>query len=112
MASPRPSKPPEDRREPPADADTFLAAADTIAALRPELSLLEAGVLAGLHLGLAADSRSFARVFGVEHALVLRAVEELAGGALLAVTARDARTQRTRYEASPAGRDVFAQLAA
>lgn len=52
--------------EPAADAETFLAATDTIAALRPELSLLEAGILAGLHLGLAADSRSFARIFGVE----------------------------------------------
>ncbi len=96
---------------PPADADTFLAATDTIAALRTELSLLEAGILAGLHLGLAQDSRTFARVFGVEHALVLRAVDTLIDGDLLAVTARDARTQRTRYEATPAGRDILAMLA-
>ncbi len=98
--------------EPPADADSFLATTDTIAALRPELSLLEAGILAGLHLGLADDSRSFARVFGVEHALVLRAVETLAGEALVSVTARDARTQRTRYAASEVGRSVLAVLAA
>ncbi|MGX5775258.1 hypothetical protein [Methylorubrum zatmanii] len=98
--------------EPPADAETFLAATDTIAALRPELNLLEAGILAGLHLGLASDSRSFARVFGVEHALVLRAVEALAGAALLTVTARDARTQRTRYEASQAGSAMLTALAA
>ncbi|KQT47706.1 formate dehydrogenase [Methylobacterium sp. Leaf456] len=98
--------------EPPADAETFLATTDTIAALRPELSLLESGILAGLHLGLADDSRSFARVFGVEHALVLRAVETLAGEALVSVTARDARTQRTRYAASEVGRSVLAVLAA
>ncbi|MBD8907610.1 hypothetical protein [Methylorubrum zatmanii] len=98
--------------EPPADAETFLAATDTIAALRPELNLLEAGILAGLHLGLASDSRSFARVFGVEHALVLRAVEALASAALLTVTARDARTQRTRYEASQAGSAMLTALAA
>ena len=98
--------------EPPADAATFLATTDTIAALRPELSLLEAGILAGLHLGLAGDSRRFARVFGIEHALVLRAVEGLAGEALLGVTARDGRTQRTRYAPSPAGRGVLAVLAA
>lgn len=98
--------------EPPADAETFLATTDTIAALRPELSLLESGILAGLHLGLAADSRSFARVFGVEHALVLRAVETLAGETLVSVTARDARTQRTRYAASEVGRSVLAALAA
>ncbi|MEH3117777.1 MAG: hypothetical protein PGN25_09330 [Methylorubrum populi] len=98
--------------EPPADAETFLAATDTLAALRPELSLLEAGILAGLHLGLAGDSRSFARIFGVEHALVLRAVEGLAGAALLTVTARDGRTQRTRYAASAAGTAVLTALAA
>ena len=98
--------------EPAADAETFLAATGTIAALRPELSLLEAGILAGLHLGLAADSRSFARIFGVEHALVLRAVETLTGDALLTVTARDPRTQRTRYEASATGSAVLTALAA
>ena len=98
--------------EPAADAETFLAATDTIAALRPELSLLEAGILAGLHLELAADSRSFARIFCVEHALVLRAVETLTGDALLTVTARDPRTQRTRYEASATGSAVLTALAA
>lgn len=98
--------------EPPADAETFLAATDTIAALRPELNLLEAGILAGLHLGLAGDSRSFARIFGVEHALVLRAVEALAGEALVTVTARDQRTQRTRYAASPAASAMLTALAA
>lgn len=96
--------------EPPADADTFLAATDTIAAMRADLSLLEAGILAGLHLDLAADSRSFARVFGVEHALVLRALETLIGNGLVAATARDARTQRTRYEASAEGRIVLDAL--
>lgn len=96
--------------EPPADAETFLAAAETLSALRPELSLLEAGILAGLHLGFSADSRSFARVFGVEHALVLRAVETLTGAAFIVVTTRDPRTQRTRYAASPEGRDVLSAL--
>ncbi|MGW5959870.1 hypothetical protein [Methylorubrum thiocyanatum] len=98
--------------EPAADAETFLVATDTIAALRPDLSLLEAGLLAGLHLGLAADSRSFARIFGVEHALVLRAVEGLTGATLLTVTARDGRTQRTRYAASAAGSAMLTALAA
>lgn len=98
--------------EPPADAETFLAATDTVAALRPDLSLLEAGLLAGLHLGLAQDSRSFARIFGVEHALVLRAVAGLTADSLLTVTARDHRTQRTRYAASPTGSAVLTALAA
>lgn len=99
--------------EPLADAPTFLAATDTIAALRPDLSLLEAGLLAGLHLGLAADSRSFARVFGVEHALVLRALDSLARtAALVTLTGRDGRTQRTRYQASTDGETLLAGLAA
>lgn len=97
--------------EPPADAETFLAVTDSIAALQPGLSTLEAGILAALHLALAADSRSFARIFGVEHALVLRGVEILSGEAgLLAVTARNPRTQRSRYEPTEAGRAVLAHL--
>ena len=98
-------------REPPADADTFLAVTDTIAELS-DLERLEAGLLAGLHLGLASDTRSFARIFGVEHALVLRALETLVGtDGLLTVVTRDARTQRTRYAASEAGEIVLANLA-
>ncbi|MCJ2129061.1 hypothetical protein [Methylobacterium sp. E-045] len=97
--------------EPPADAETFLAVTDSIADLQPGLSTLEAGLLAGLHLKLAADSRSFARVFGVEHALVLRAVETLSGEAeLLAVIERNQRTQRTRYEATPAALAILDHL--
>lgn len=97
--------------EPPADAETFLAVTDSVAALQPDLTTLEAGILAGLHLGLAQDSRSFARVFGIEHALVLRAVETLAGEAgLLALTNRNARTQRTHYALSEAGGAVLTHL--
>lgn len=97
--------------EPPADAETFLAVTDSLAALQPGLSTLEAGVLAALHLDLAADSRSFARVFGVEHALVLRAVETLVSEAgMLTVTERVPRTQRTRYGVTPAGRAVLDHL--
>jgi hypothetical protein len=89
---------------PPADAETFLALTDSVSALEPEVSLLEAGLLAALGLGLAADSRSFARIFGVAHALVLRAMVAASGeSGLLAVTAREPRTQRVHYRASEAG---------
>lgn len=90
--------------EPPADADTFLAATDTIAALRSDLSMLEAGLLAGMALGIARDTRSFARVFAIEHALVLRAFEVLVDLDLLSVTSRDARTQRSHYAATEGGK--------
>ncbi|TXM78923.1 hypothetical protein FV218_02135 [Methylobacterium sp. WL69] len=97
--------------EPAADAETFLAVTESVAALQPGLSTLEAGVLAALHLNLAADTRSFSRVFGVEHALVLRAVEILVGeAALLTVIERAARTQRTRYAVTETGRAVLDHL--
>lgn len=96
--------------EPPADAETFLAATDKIAALRSDLSPLEAGLLAGLSLKLAADTRSFARVFALEHALVLRALEILVDLGLLAATARNARTQRCHYEATEEGQMLLRAL--
>ncbi len=59
------------------------------------LSPLSAGILAALDLGLARDSRTFARVFDIAHALVLREyttlIEDLG---FLAIQRRDERTQR------------------
>ncbi|GEM_PF-938774 len=63
----------------------------------PSLSSLAAGILAGMTLGVAHDSRSFARLLGIEHALVLREVELLSSAGSLAITARDPRTSRTSY---------------
>ncbi|WP_342106005.1 hypothetical protein [Methylobacterium sp. SI9] len=77
----------------------FVAALDRVTAAHPTLPPLEAGLLAALDLGLPGDSRAFARTFGVEHALVLRALAELEEQGHIAVTARDARTQRTRFAA-------------
>jgi hypothetical protein len=80
----------------------FAAALDRVRAAHPGLPDIEAGLLAALALGLAGDSRAFARTFGIEHALVLRALSCLDEAGLVAVTARDVRTQRTRYEARAA----------
>lgn len=83
----------------------FLARVEAITERAPELSALDAAVLASLEAEIAADSRSFANVFGVAHALVLRAVSELADGfGLITVTARDDRTQRSRLSLTEAGR--------
>lgn len=79
-----------------------MAALDRVAAAHPGLSSLEVGLLAALDLGLPGDSRAFARTFGIEHALVLRALSGLEEAGQVAVSARDARTQRTRY-AAPGG---------
>jgi hypothetical protein len=62
------------------------------------LTPLGAGILAAAHLGIAADSRSFAKTLGIAHALVLREVDGLSEEAgWLTVTRRDPRTQRTFY---------------
>ncbi|MHB2206786.1 hypothetical protein [Methylobacterium sp. CM6257] len=82
------------------DEAAFVAALDRTTAAHPGLYPLEAGLLAALDLGLPGDSRAFARTFAVEHALVLRALAGLEEAGHVAVTARDPRTQRTRYSAS------------
>lgn len=82
------------------DEAAFVAALDRVSAAHPGLSSLEAGLLAALDLSLPGDSRAFARTFGVEHALVLRALVELEAMGRIAITARDGRTQRTRYVAA------------
>ena len=84
----------------PLDEAAFVAALDRVTAAHPGMMPLEAGLLAALSLGLPGDSRAFARTFGVEHALVLRALSGLEEAGHVAVTARDARTQRTRYGAA------------
>ena len=81
------------------DEAAFVAALDRVVAAHPDADPLSAGLLAALEVGLPGDSRAFARTFAVEHALVLRAVAGLEEAGLIAVTARDPRTQRTRYVA-------------
>ncbi len=65
------------------------------------LSPLAGGILAGIALDIAHDSRGFAKIFGIEHALVLREVQALVGIERLIVTKRDARTQRCSYAPAP-----------
>lgn len=75
----------------------YLAEVERQCEADPMLSPLGAGILAGLALHVAQDSRSFARLLGIEHALVLREVEQLAAAGRLIVTKRDPRTSRTAY---------------
>jgi len=82
------------------DEAAFVAALDRVSAAHPGLDPLSAGLLAALDLGLPGDSRAFARTVGVEHALVLRSLVGLEEAGLVVVTARDGRTQRTRYESA------------
>lgn len=95
-----------------ADAARFEALAAALIALDPALSGLEAALLAAAHLGLAADSRGFARRLGVSHALVLRALAGRAGDddGLLRVVRRDERTLRAFFEPGPEGRRLLAAV--
>lgn len=89
----------------------FIGAVDTLRERRPDLTRIEAGLLAAPHLGLNADTRSFAKVFDLAHAHVLRALANLDEAGLVTVTERDARTQRTRFAPTEAGRTLFAEAA-
>jgi len=90
------------------DETAFMAAVEAVAEAAPGLTPLHAGLVTALGAGVAADSRSFAKVFGLAHALVLRAVADLADDlGLVAVAARDARTQRTKLTLTDAGRMLY-----
>ncbi|WP_422718082.1 hypothetical protein [Falsochrobactrum tianjinense] len=82
----------------------YMALVDLLEAASGKISRLGAGIIAALALDIASDSRSFARLLGVAHALVLREVALLGEeGSYIAIRQRDARTQRIRYELSRAG---------
>lgn len=89
-------------------AAEYMALVEALLATADRLSPLGAGILAALHLDIAADSRTFARLLGVAHALVLREVNIIgAAGGYIRILKRDFRTQRTRYELSPAGKHLI-----
>ncbi|AOF93809.1 hypothetical protein [Sinorhizobium sp. RAC02] len=80
------------------DVDRFLACVARLQAEAPRLTAIQAGLLVAAHLGVAHDSRTFARKLGLAHALVLRELNVLAEqGALLHIQSRDARTMRTAF---------------
>ena len=81
-----------------ADAERFLALAARLQDEDPNLSPIQAGLLAAASLGIARDSSTFARLLGLAHALVLRELNALAErGDLLSIEKRDERTMRTHY---------------
>jgi hypothetical protein len=86
------------------DADRFLGLVALVSAADARLTPIQASVVTAALLGAARDSRTFARLLGLPHALVLREVNGLAErGDVLRIVARDERTLRTRYEP---GRDA------
>lgn len=90
--------------------EVFLAKVADICAASASLTQLGAAVLLAADLGIATDSRSFSRILGLEHALVLRAVTELAAtdASLLLITDRNERTQRTKYALTDPAKAILA----
>jgi hypothetical protein len=88
------------------DDERFMALVSDICAADPSLTPVGAGLLAALHLGVCSDSRSFSRILGIAHALVLREVTDLSGRGLLSITSRNERTQRTAFALTADGRRI------
>lgn len=78
-------------------AEIYFAEVERICTKDPWLSPLGGGILAGIALDIAHDSRTFARTLGIEHAIVLREVQVLVELERLIVTERDERTHRCGY---------------
>lgn len=78
---------------------------DLVATAVPDLSPLGAGIIAAAHLGIAKDSRSFARKLDLAHALVLRECTQLEGEAgFIFLDDRSHRSQRVFYDLTEAAR--------
>ena len=92
----------------PSEAD-FLALVEAVRRQDATLSPLGAGIIAAISQGIADDSRTFARLFGIAHALVLREINLLCGPeAPVEIVRRDARTQRTYIKLTVKGDTLMA----
>ncbi|CAN7294809.1 hypothetical protein [Pararhizobium sp. LjRoot238] len=93
----------------PSEVD-FLALVEAIRSQDAKLSPLGAGIIAAISEGIADDSRTFARLFGIAHALVLREINLLCGpDAPIEILRRDARTQRTHLKLTVKGDRLMAR---
>lgn len=83
----------------PHDAEAFLALVEQKRGQDTQRTPIQAAILTALELGIANDSRTFSRLLGISHALVLRELTALTErGDTLRIATRDERTLRTRYE--------------
>ncbi len=72
------------------------------------LTSVQAALLVAAEQAIARDSRTFSRIFGMAHALVLRELTTLIETRdLLHVTRRDERTMRLYYELAGGARAVI-----
>ena len=82
--------------EPP-EVERFMALVARLQADDPLLTPIQAGLVVAAGLGIAGDSRTFARLLGLAHALVLRELTALVARDLLRVAKRDGRTMRSHF---------------
>ncbi|NKM67400.1 hypothetical protein [Rhizobium laguerreae] len=86
------------------DADRFLAFVAAAQGREIRLTSIQAGLLVAAELGIARDSRAFARLLGIAHSLVLRELNVLAEReGVLQIVKRDLRTMRVHYTLPPRG---------
>lgn len=90
--------------------EMFLGRVTELCAADPSLSSIGASVLLALHFGICGDTRTFSRIFGIEHALVLRATTELSEAHLLTLLDRNPRTQRTTVALTDASTALLARI--
>jgi hypothetical protein len=86
------------------DSDVFMSRVDALLKRDAlQISSLGAGIVVAIDMGIA-DSRSFSRALGVEHALVLREITNLSGpDGLVIVTGRQEKTLRSSLALSARG---------
>ncbi|MCH4550979.1 hypothetical protein G9X68_19020 [Rhizobium sp. WYCCWR 11279] len=84
------------------DVDRFLALVAAAQGRDIRLTSIQAGLLVAAELGIARDSRTFARMLGIAHSLVLRELNALAEReGVLQIVKRDLRTMRVYYTLPP-----------
>lgn len=93
------------------ETEAFLARVEDLSRRDGGLSMLEAALVIAVGEGVARDTMSFGRIFGVGHALALRAASALEGG-LLKVVSRSPSSQRMRLELTDAGAALLRGAAA
>ncbi|NDK49485.1 hypothetical protein [Rhizobium laguerreae] len=80
------------------EADRFLALVAAAQDRDIRVTSIQAGLLVAAELGIARDSRAFARMLGIARSLVLRELNGLAEReGLLQIVKRDTRTMRAHY---------------
>ncbi|MBY5843963.1 hypothetical protein HFN50_10795 [Rhizobium leguminosarum] len=84
------------------DADRFLALVAAAQVRDIRLTSIQAGLLVAADLGIARDSRAFARLLGIAHSLVLRELNVLAEReGVLQIVKPDLSTMRVHYTLPP-----------